>query len=179
MDPYDPLTYPEDAQNLKDLVHGIHSSAFRDRPFQHVRGGRQGYYDWSHVTFPRGASTANCMLCHKSGSFSLPLDEGLLPTTVRTTNQSDGQDGDNDEVEGAFKGVPNETDWVNSATSSSCFYCHTSDDARNHMIQNGGVLSSPIGGWWNRNMLFQEAESCSVCHGPGSEKDVAEVHNQD
>jgi OmcA/MtrC family decaheme c-type cytochrome len=179
VDPYDPLTYPEDAQNLKDLIHGIHASAARTRPYQFVRGGRQGYYDLSHTTFPRGASTANCMLCHKEGTYELPLPADLLPTTVRTTNQSDGQDQDNDEVEGAFKNVPNETDWVNSPTSSSCFYCHTSDDAMNHMIQNGGVLSSPVGKWWNRENLFQEAESCSVCHGPGSAVDVAEVHMGD
>jgi OmcA/MtrC family decaheme c-type cytochrome len=144
-----------------------------------VRGGRQGYYDWSHVAFPRGASTANCMLCHKEGTYELPLPADLLSTTVRTTNQSDGQDGDHDEVEGAFKNVPNETDWINSPTSSSCFYCHTSDDARNHMIQNGGVLSSPVGDWWNRYDIHDAAESCSVCHGPGSAVDVEKVHMGD
>ena len=70
LDPDDPLTYPEDAQNLKELVHGIHAADDRDRPFQFVRGPtRQGYYDWSEVTFPRGASTANCALCHDDGTY--------------------------------------------------------------------------------------------------------------
>jgi hypothetical protein len=108
VNPNDPLTYPEDAQNLKDMVHGIHSSGFRTRDYQHVRGGREGYYNWSEVTFPRGASTANCTLCHDGDSYEIPLDEDVLATTVRTTSVEDGNDPDNAAVEGAFQNVPNQ-----------------------------------------------------------------------
>ena len=173
---------PRDAQNFKDLVHGIHSAGFRDRAFQHVRGGRQGYYDWSHVAFPRGAGTNDCMLCHMSGTFELPLSDGLLATTVRTTAQSDGMDPDLATAEGAFAAVPNATDWINSPTASACFDCHTSMDAWAHMTQNGALLSLPpfggVAARSNRSLLGGTFEACSICHGPGRTADVAEVHRR-
>jgi OmcA/MtrC family decaheme c-type cytochrome len=178
IDPDDPLTYPEDAQNLKDMIHGIHNS-IRTRAFTHVRGGREGYYDWDHVAFPRGASTSNCMLCHKPGTYELPLAEDLLATTVRTTGVEDGMDDSNEGVETAFQNVPNDTDWVNSPTASSCFYCHTSNDAMAHMMQNGALLSLPGGGFYiNRADIDTAYESCAVCHGPGKTADVEAVHNR-
>ena len=179
----DPLTYPEDAQNFKDMVHAIHASGARDRPYQHVRGPtRQGYYDWSEVTFPRGASTSNCSLCHDGDSYALPLMDGVLATTVRTTGEVDGLDPTVADAEAAFVGVPNDTDWVNTATSSACYYCHTSGSAMAHMEQNGGMLSVPslpLGIYWtNRSSLGSNLESCAVCHGPGKTADLDVVHNK-
>ena len=184
VNPDEPLTYPEDAQNLKDLVHGIHASAFRTRPYQHVRGGRQGYYDWHHVSFPRGASTANCTLCHSDETYELPLPAGVLETTVRTTSTESGLDENGLAVEGAFQFVPNGSDWINTPTASACFYCHTSDDARAHMMQNGALLSDPslpidVSSFpMNRWELANPAvyESCAVCHGPGKSADIEVVH---
>ena len=137
----DPLTYPEDAQNLKDMIHGIHSEGFRTRDFEHVRGGRNGYWNWSHVTFPRGAETSNCQLCHLDDTYELPLDPNALPTTVRTTSVDDGDDPDSASVEGAFQGVPNQTDWVNTPMASACGFCHTWDQAVAHMRTMGGLLN--------------------------------------
>lgn len=182
VDPDDALTYPESAQNFKDLVHGIHSSGFRTKPFQHVRGpSRQGYYDWSHVTFPRDASTSNCSLCHLDGTYELPLADDVLATTVRTTGEDDGMDLDVPAAEAAFVGVSNDSDWVNSPTASSCFFCHTSTPARAHMALNGGLLSEPDvadGVYANRMLIGTTFESCSVCHGPGKSADVEAVHNR-
>ena len=197
IDPNDPLTYPEDAQNFKDLIHGIHSSAFRTRAYTHVRGGRQGYYDWSHVTFPAENGTRNCSLCHFDGTNELPLPANLLATTVRTTNADDGQDSSLPMVEDAFQSVPNFSDWINTPIASSCFYCHTSDEAAAHMKLNGGLVSNPASdgsssgeGWFidivNRwNLIgndpwpWIQPESCSVCHGPGKSADIAAVHSRD
>ncbi len=181
VDPNDPLTYPEDAQGFKDLIHGIHSADDRSRPFQHVRGpSRQGYYDWSEITFPRGASTSNCGLCHEDDSFELPLADDLLPTVVRTTQQPDGQDASNMAVEAAFSGVPNPEDWVNSLTAGTCIGCHTSQAAMAHMELNGGQITQADSTTWftNRSMLMQNLESCEICHGPGRTSDVSVVHDQ-
>jgi OmcA/MtrC family decaheme c-type cytochrome len=180
VDPNDPRTYPEDAQNFKDLIHGIHSSGFRDRAYQHVRGpSRQSYYDWSEVTFPRGASTSNCSLCHMDGTYELPLAADILATTVRTTGQDDGLDPDLMSAEAAFVNVPNTSDWVNSPAASACYYCHTGDEALAHMSANGALLSEPgVGGWVSNRMLIGTSfESCSVCHGPGRSADVEVVHD--
>jgi OmcA/MtrC family decaheme c-type cytochrome len=180
----DALTWPEDAQNLKDLVHGIHSSGFRTRDFQHVRGGgHSGYYDWAEVTFPRGASTSNCLLCHKDGSFELPLPGGLLPTTVRTTGVSNGLDATIEDVAIAGEDLPNSTDWINTPTASACFYCHTTTDAQAHMTLNGGLLSDPslpLGILFrNRGEIGLAFESCAVCHGPDKPWALRTVHGLD
>jgi OmcA/MtrC family decaheme c-type cytochrome len=143
-----------------------------------VRGpSRQGYYDWEEVTFPRGASTSNCLLCHDGDTYELPLADGLLPTTVRTTMAEDGMDKD---AEAAFQGVPNDTDWINSPTAAACFMCHTDTSAMGHMVQNGALLSDPSvpadGPWANRDEFGMTFESCSTCHGPGKIADLEEVH---
>ncbi len=182
VDPNDPLTYPEDAQSFKDLVHSIHAAGDRTRPYQHVRGpSRQAYYDWSEITFPRGASTSNCNLCHEDGTYELPLPDDVLATTVRTSGVADGLDPSVMAAETAFTMVPNATDWVNSPTASACLGCHTSQAAMAHMELNGAQVSLPNStSWWtNRSMLpMLSLESCSVCHGPGKISDIDVVHNR-
>jgi OmcA/MtrC family decaheme c-type cytochrome len=177
VDPGDPLTYPEDAQNLKDLIHGIHSSGFRTRPFQHVRGpSRQSYYDWSEVTFP--ASTSNCSLCHAEDSYALPVPEDVLPTTVRTTGAIDGRDPTIADAENAFVSTPGVMDWVNSPNAAACLGCHTDEAALAHMEVNGAQISVPIGLFWtNRSMMGSAVESCSICHGPGKSSDIQVLHD--
>jgi hypothetical protein len=112
----------------------------------HVRGGgHSGFYNWSEVTFPRGASTAHCELCHYEGTYALPIDPNALVTTVRTTSVENGDDPDTATVEGAFQSVPNATDWVNTPMASACGFCHTWTEAINHMRQSGGFLNdSPL-----------------------------------
>ena len=175
----DPLTYPEDSQNMRDMIHGIHSSAFRTRDYEHVRGGRQGYYDWAEVTFPAEDGTANCTLCHDWGDIELPLSPDLLPTTVRTTGVADGMDATTGDVATAIDNVPNATDWINTPTASSCFYCHTGADAMAHMVQNGALLTLPDGTVYvSRPEFGTSYESCAVCHGPGKVGDVRLMHNR-
>lgn len=174
------LTNPEDAQNMKDMIHGIHASEFRTRAYTHVRNFRGGRsYDWSEVTFPRGADVADCTLCHVDGTYGLPLPDGVQGTTVRTTSVFDGMDPTTQAVVDARDGtaLPNATDWVNSPTASACFYCHTSNAAWAHMTLNGGQLSIPDSGpWVNRGNLVPLAEACAVCHGPGRTADLEVAH---
>jgi len=174
----DTTTWPEDAQNLKDLIHGIHAAGDRTRHFQHVRGGSHGgFYDWSEITFPAENGTRNCLLCHDDDTFELPLASGLLATTVRTTGVTDGHDASGTAYQAALDSLPNPTDWVNSPASASCFMCHTSSDALGHMISMGGMLSTPDGTWYtNRSMLATSVESCATCHGPGKLADVRAAH---
>jgi len=179
------LNHPEDSQNMKDMIHGIHASAARSRAYEHVRNfnNNANIYDWSEVTFPTDASTASCTLCHEGESYQLPLPAGVLATVVRTTGQADGLDPATANVSTArgAAALPNATDWVNSATSSSCFYCHTSTEAWAHMVQNGAELSHPdpaAGIVTNRSAMGATTETCSLCHGSGRTADVDVVHNR-
>jgi OmcA/MtrC family decaheme c-type cytochrome len=176
----DPLLYPEDSNNLKDMIHGIHASGFRTREYEFVRNRSNGIpYNWSEVTFPRGASTSSCLTCHKPDTYELPLPANVLPSIVRTTGVSDGQDLDRAAVTAARDAVPDTTNWVNSPTASACFYCHTDVDAWAHMTQNGGLLSVPDAGLWaNRSSFGTTFESCAVCHGPGKTADLSAVHDR-
>jgi len=165
------------------MIHGIHSSAARTFDYEFVRGRNDGiYYNWAEVTYPVEDGTANCLMCHMEGTFELPLADNVLNTTIRTTGTDDGLDGNDFEaVDAARDGVPNDTDWVNSATASTCYMCHTSDSAMAHMRQNGGTISvaDPDAVDFTQRQELVAAESCAVCHGDGNIADLSVVHGID
>ena len=177
------LKFPVVTNNLKDMIHGIHASEVRTRDYVHVRNfnGNANFYNWSEVTFPSSEGTSSCTICHLEGTYELPLATGVLATAVRTTGVANGQDPTTTDVTNARAGgaLPNATDWVNTPTASSCFYCHTSSDALAHMTQNGAQLTVPDGGQvTNRTALGDTLESCSICHGAGRSADVEVVHSR-
>jgi OmcA/MtrC family decaheme c-type cytochrome len=138
-DPNDALTWPEATMQFKNLIHGIHSAAFRDYPYEFVRNRQNGiYYNWSEVTFP--GILSNCETCHIPGAYSANLPAGLLVTTDVTT---DGLNLTQEDVVAARESVPNPTDLINSETAGTCYMCHDNDPATAHMDQNGGVID----GW--------------------------------
>lgn len=137
-DPADPLTFPEVSNNMKDMIHGIHSAATRSVPFREVRDrGASGvfYYDFSEVTYPNHAD--QCLACHIPGTFDADLPEGVLATTDATTTGADKAFSD---VTGARKTLPNATDLVTSPGTATCASCHNSPTAVGHMQQNGGMV---------------------------------------
>jgi len=177
----DTWTWPEDTNNLKDMIHGIHASAVRTFDYEFVRGRNDGiYYNWSEVTFPAQNGVRNCLLCHMEDTYELPLNENVLPTTVRTTGTDDGLDGNDFAAVGAARdGVPNATDWVNTPTASTCYMCHHNDPfAVAHMRQNGGVISvaNADEADFTQRQNLDTVESCAVCHGPGKIADIEVMH---
>ena len=170
VDPNDPLTYPEATNNFKDMIHGIHGGGERTTDYEFVRGGRQGYYNWSDVVFP--GRVADCLTCHKPGTFAVPLDGDTLLTTNRTTGVDTGQDPTAAAVSDARDNVPNATDFVITPTAAACYACHDSTDAIGHMEQNGAIINE------NRSDVLAagSVETCSVCHGTGKTADLAVVH---
>jgi OmcA/MtrC family decaheme c-type cytochrome len=170
VDPNDPLTYPEATNNFKDMIHGIHGAATRTTDYQFVRGGRQGYYNWSDVVFP--ASASDCLRCHKSETFEVPLNANTLLTTNRTTGVADGQDATEADVSAARATVPNDTDFVITPTAAACYACHDSQLAQAHMADNGGVIND------NRSTVVDagSVETCQICHGAGKPQDLTVVH---
>lgn len=165
-----PTTFPENSNNLKDLIHGIHASQARTTDFNFVRDrGTSGvyYYNWSHVTYPTAVN--NCAMCHiddnpvtsaNEATYDIDLPAGVLATTVESKNSS-----------GVFtKTVPNATDLVSTPAASTCVYCHDSALSKTHMAQNGGQINVA------RSTLNATGETCVLCHGPGRSADVKAVH---
>ena len=169
---YDSLTWPEDTNNFKDMIHGIHASHFRENHYEfvRVRSGNAYYYDWSHVTFP--GELNNCQTCHDGDSYlpaSVPANALWSNTRTTTGNPSETQA----DVVDARKTVPNPTDLVNTPISSACHYCHDSAAAASHMELNGGAI-----GWERGDVVAEEpVESCIVCHGEGKIADVEVAHS--
>ncbi|MDF1556361.1 MAG: OmcA/MtrC family decaheme c-type cytochrome [Deferrisomatales bacterium] len=144
----DPLTFPEATNNLKDMIHGIHSShaSVRTQIYEFVRNRSGGiYYDWSEVTYP--AEPSNCNKCHLSDTYyPEAIPSGALMTTNVTTNGADPMT--RDEVSASRDTVPNATDEVITATAAACYSCHTADTVVEHMILNGagfGTRSEVLG----------------------------------
>jgi OmcA/MtrC family decaheme c-type cytochrome len=132
----DPFAWPEDAQNFKELVHGIHGSDVRQTPYEHVRirGGNAYSYDWSHVTFPGDAS--NCSKCHLDESY-LPeeIPETALMTTVKT-----GMPMTFAEATTVREDLPNDEDTVISPLVGACRACHIGEEINAHIDQFGGKI---------------------------------------
>jgi OmcA/MtrC family decaheme c-type cytochrome len=163
------LVHPEDTNNFKDLIHGIHAAGVRENPYEFVRNFNNAarVFDWSHVTFP--GELNSCLTCHNEGTYEIPLDASVLPSNTMTT---DGVNGSPAAVAAARTSVPNASDHVNSPTASACYYCHDGEASVAHMEQNGGAIS------WTRATYVSEDpyESCTVCHGAGRYADIAIAH---
>ena len=175
------LTRPEDTNNLKDMIHGIHGASVRDYPMEFYRGGSHGgYYAWiTHdqlddyadgtvVAFPGAIN--NCEKCHFEGTYmpeEIPMD--ALVSIFETTT---GGEETIESLDAAHDTVPNAEDLIYSPAVGACASCHSSYAAVAHMEQNGGAFM------WTREEYTAEMpfESCSVCHGDGSIADVSEVN---
>jgi OmcA/MtrC family decaheme c-type cytochrome len=139
------------------MIHGIHSAAMRENPFV-IYGFGSSVNDFSGVRFPGVLN--NCRTCHKPGTFTLPLADTVLATTVDTGNIL---------VNAGY--IQDQTDdQVTTPTSIVCSTCHDRAVARTHMEQNGAQFSILV------TNVNNGAETCEVCHGPGRLADVAEVH---
>lgn len=166
----DPLLFPESSNHFKFMIHGIHAAGFRSTPYEFVRDRQTSgvfYYDWSHITFP--SILSNCETCHNEGTYELPLADGVLPTTLRTTS---GEGEDRAAILAARTSVPNATDLIASPTAATCYPCHDSWMAAAHMEQNGGAIEWPRAQWEAERPI----ETCALCHGPGRMADIAVEH---
>jgi OmcA/MtrC family decaheme c-type cytochrome len=165
----DPLTWPEESNNFKDMIHGIHASHIRSTPFVFVRDRQASGifgYDWSHVTYPQ--VQGNCRACHTNTGYGVNLPAGVLASTQRTTSGDPAET--RAQVQTARTNVPNATDLVSSPAAASCVGCHDGALAKAHMQQNGAVVDQ------QRTALAGTIETCAICHGPGKTADVEAKH---
>jgi len=134
------LTYPEVAQNMAEMIHGIHASEMRVNSFDIIRNRQEtanvyGVVIWGNeVTYPGDVS--RCQKCHIAGTYGADLPDGVLFTTEKITTGSASETLDN--IIAARKSFPNATDLVTSPTVGKCGYCHDTPSAVGHFISMGG-----------------------------------------
>lgn len=117
----------EEAIDFKYMIHAIHAGASDEYGFREngivVYGFGGSVNDFSGVRMPAGTDNlANCAGCHDSGTFEVPLDSNVLPTTILT--EAKLADPDDDE---------NIT-----PTAAVCSSCHDDIDSKTHMTEQGG-----------------------------------------
>lgn len=144
-----PLLYPEVPNNMKDMIHGIHSAYFRGRvttsggegiEFVDIRNRQNGVLVLGNeITYP--GNLRHCTKCHIGTSYnpaSMPDNLLLSTTKITTGNASETRD----QILAARASVPNATDLVNSPIAAACYGCHASTPRASHMVQNGGDINS-------------------------------------
>ena len=146
----------EESIDFKTMVHAIHAPSVRDNPLQIVgfRGFTTHVYDTDAVHYP--GKLNNCTTCHNGDGYELPLADSVLATTADTGD--DRQDPADDVVV--------------TPTSAVCESCHDDKVAKSHMESNGGSFATTQAAIDNDEVV----EQCTVCHAPGKNADVAEVH---
>jgi OmcA/MtrC family decaheme c-type cytochrome len=149
--------YPEGVErnsSLMNMVHAIHANSAH-------RAGIEG----KEIHYP--GLIQNCSQCHVPGSNELPL---MAKATGISVGVQAG--GDINDATTHLKATP---------TYSACASCHDNDAAKGHMLTMGGADGLGFDGsgtnlGWTFDMPDVTGESCAVCHGPGRDSDVAEVH---
>ena len=134
----DPLTYPEITNNFKELIHGIHARDIRGNEFVDIRGERLALIAGDEITYPGDVS--HCTKCHVGTTYQNVQVPNILLTTEKITTGNPSED--NNAISAARDTVPNDTDLVNSATSSACGYCHNSSTAVSHFVAQGGNIKT-------------------------------------
>lgn len=148
----------EESIDFKRMIHGIHAAAFRNHPLQIVGFGgfTTHVFDTNTVHFPGHLN--NCRACHAGDSFTLPLNDAVLGSSLDT---------------GADLEDPAD-DRVASPTAAVCSSCHDGDSTIAHMVANGADFDTTQAELDSGAVL----EQCEVCHGAGRVVDVEVVHGQ-
>lgn len=196
---------PDDLEDrpidFKYMIHAIHGADGRDNDY--VAYG----FGVSPHTFTHGIPRPvnDCLICHEDGTYELPLDSGVLGTTLHsgaTVTATVG--GFANPGATAYSGPTASTDDGSqsdptddhnaSPTVAVCSSCHDDRAAADHMTNLGnGLLKDPVHYLADNNLdpdtlvtspdtqadidaALPIGENCVVCHGAGSIADVAEVH---
>ncbi|MGD2076570.1 MAG: OmcA/MtrC family decaheme c-type cytochrome [Gammaproteobacteria bacterium] len=168
----------EEAIDFKRLIHGIHGAEVREEGLV-VYGFGGSVHDFSEVRFP--GIVQDCETCHLEGTYELegiwetPTLNGILASTVNSApNATVG--GIATGPGSLAEGLADQSDDLNiSPTAAVCSSCHDSAVAQGHMVVPGGAVFDQTQQYIS-DMIDGNFETCAVCHGPGRDADVEEVH---
>ena len=143
--------------DFKRMVHQIHAG---NSPNIFGFGGSLHVY--SDVVFP--GRLGNCTGCHLEDTFYPTRDDRDFRWATTTDTGGDRADP--------------EVDTNITTNTSACGSCHTSAFAESHMVNVGGGDFSAQQD--NDGTLDSVAvETCTTCHAPGQDGDVARAHGLD
>ncbi len=168
----------EEAIDFKHLIHAIHGAEIRENGLV-VYGFGGSVNDFSEVGFP--GFVQDCETCHLPGTYELegtwetPTLNGILAST--TDSAPNATVGGIATGPGSLAdGLADQTDDLNiSPTAAVCSACHDSALAQAHMLVPGGAVFGETQQYIT-DMVAGNFETCAVCHGPGRDADVEEVH---
>jgi len=158
----------EETIDFKHMIHAIHDGSVRGAagaPFV-IYGFGGSVNNFTDVVYP--GQLNRCDACHVGTSY-YPVDDTAVQATTFYT--------------GLSKELPNPTTVGNpistSANMAVCSACHVDTVTKSHMLQNGGstTVSKDAEGRTIPSPNPANAETCSVCHGPGGVADVMVVHD--
>jgi OmcA/MtrC family decaheme c-type cytochrome len=158
----------EQTIDFKHMIHAIHDGSVRGAagaPFV-IYGFGGSVNNFTDVVYP--GQLNRCDACHVSTSY-YPVDDTAVQATTFLT--------------GLSKQSPNPTTVGNpiatSANMAVCSACHVDAVTKSHMLQNGGstTVTKDAEGRTIPSTNPANAETCSVCHGPGGVADVMVVHD--
>jgi OmcA/MtrC family decaheme c-type cytochrome len=113
----------EESIDFKRLIHAVHASGMREEPLVvYGFGGSTHVFDEEEVAFP-GELDA-CDSCHAGDSFTLPLADDILASTI---------DSGDDAADPA-------DDLNITQNAAVCSSCHDGEKAQTHMQQNGAAF---------------------------------------
>ncbi|HBA71843.1 MAG: hypothetical protein A2X82_03330 [Geobacteraceae bacterium GWC2_55_20] len=166
----DPTTYPEETNNFKDMIHGIHAGKDRTNPLKFVRDRGSVVVYFSTATFKFPGILKNCAMCHKGTTYT-SIPAGAQVTTDETTNGTALDLTNNVAVVSASRtSVPNATDLVTTPFTGACVSCHDAPNAKAHMKQMGGQIRVA------RSVADPSSEACVTCHGSTGANPLWNVH---
>lgn len=169
----------EESIDFKRLIHGIHAGAktnydgtaghgFRNKGLV-VYGHGGSTHDFSHVRFP--GKVNDCKTCHLPGTYQLtgkwvsPSENGILASTTQAAV------GATDSTSFSASLLNQSDDLNTTPTAAVCSSCHDGGPAKTHMMSQGALFNVT-----QAVIRSSNAESCSICHGPGRDMDVDKVH---
>lgn len=147
-------TLDDQTIDFKVMVHAIHAGAIAG--YKVCGFGNTGY-DFSYVKYP--GRLENCEGCHLPDTYYPPEPGAALATTLDAGDRSTPLG-----------------DVATTPATAVCSVCHTSQDARNHMLSSaaGGSVTAVKDA--ASRTPSTPPETCATCHGPGGEADVKKVH---
>jgi OmcA/MtrC family decaheme c-type cytochrome len=186
----------------KNLIHGIHGKSKREKDFTYeaTSANPKGF---GKVTYP--GVLKDCETCHVSGGYDFSSSaakaaaEGgtLLWTTDAKTDMTNAGNVASIGLSPWVTTTRNngQADYrvnhlVSSPIASSCFGCHDSNLAVQHMESNGGTLVRLLSSVSNvgtttsprpaigatSTMAFNKTEQCMLCHAVGKVADIKAMH---